>query len=443
MKSKILITTLFLIGIFFSSVALNSVSATTGTARMRVYTVVDGRQVPMEGVVISVFTPINNFLWGTPYDSRGGRHAYVVTSAHGDVVFGGSKTGQVGNCSGFASYTLTGGVHVFGGSMQGMNLGGIPVQNASRYGRATGDGQCTPGNGTGVWNDPNYPPNFEWGYMNDIQCVTALFTNYNRALPAESYRFVPYFPAGYRNAFLANNSNLALRTLRFSDSDLKGGGMFIPRRVVPSQALGGANGVRFDQTDIQFSGVVNFQSSSATYRGINSTNQGVSESLFFSTANNNQLYEIEWEWVPADEPLPTPTPTLEPTATPTPTPTPSITNTPTPTPTGTLTPTPTLQPTATPTPTLPSTPPPITTIPITQIPNTAIFDDERANVISIGLFLILLGIVAYRYKFGSSLFANTIERSIAKFDKIIFSTFSYDRRVLKKKNLERKKDNNN
>lgn len=48
-----------------------------------------------------------------------------------------------------------------------------------------------------------------------------------------------------------------------------------------------------------------------------------------------------------------------------------------------------------------------------NIPNTAIFDDERANIISIGLFLVLAGILSYRYKLGRNLFINGVDRFYA------------------------------
>lgn len=293
-----------------------STYAAVGRSRIRVYTVVDGQRVYMPGVTVLLISPMSNELWGTPYNYRSGsgiKHAYEVMNANGTAHFAPFDYNTADQCSGFGSQHLWG-LQVYGGSIMGTIIGGVPNRIASTLGRP-GEGECTRGVcGQGNWTpapgeEDIYGCDEPWGYMNAVQCLTMYYVQNSgnngtdQTSHGEQYRFLPYFPPGYRDAFLTNSDNAALRGLAssFDTGDLKGGGRFSARVVDIDDSGSAATG---DRNDVTFNGVssfFNYPNNQVVYLGRNTTGDRP-ESLYISETSNNAVINVDFEWF-AQQPL--------------------------------------------------------------------------------------------------------------------------------------------
>lgn len=294
------------------------VEATNGRAMVRVYTTIDGQRVRLPGVTVLYLSKMSRHLWGTPYNYRSGpgiRHGYMVTDENGntglvDHVNGYQNKNAVwfDSCSGFGTGFTNDdnpfGIMIFGGSQRGTLVGGVPDLLSDELG-LSGEGECTRAVcGQGRW-DP-YPPytcDYEWGYMSALQCLSVIYDN-NLATPPQNneyYRFLPYFPPGYADAFLANSDNAALRSLAdvFDDDSMKGGGRFKASSWYNPEP--DKNPLRRDSNNVTFGGVsdshFSYPGNEVTYLGRNSTPDNSSESIYLTGVSNNARVDVQFEWV--------------------------------------------------------------------------------------------------------------------------------------------------
>ncbi len=327
------------------------VSAAPGNVTVNAYVVMDGLLSPntkLPGLVVWVASPIHHDLFKkATYDKRGGSpEMFMVMPASGTT----SLAQQNGNtsCGQVATDFQVCQMFVYGPSFQAIPFGGMPRSEQTKYGAATQDNiACQQ---TFNWLRPELGEAgkfYETGYLGMAQCVSAVYQQCPGVNPTsnEYYRFVPYFPKGWKSVYGANFP------FSFNANDPKGGGTFVTSFSAPTQDNNFMTRFVKDTATQNFT-TINFPNATTPYLGTTANPYFIqsgkvelkssvttvpaagltSESVYLDTVGNNTSKTLNFYYVPAEAIVDSPTPTPTPTASPTPTPTPTPTHTPTPTP---------------------------------------------------------------------------------------------------------------
>jgi len=261
----------------------------------RVYTIVDNRKVPLENVVIAIYSPFYSNLFD--YSSNTDKTPFVMTDKNGEAKFFGSTDSLLNYNNNFV-YEYCSDLLNFSGlekffTISGIQIGGIPKIFLDKYGinNINYDSECSQ---LKLKADNTLIIAGFISGLNNMDKFVKFFSNKNISYSNSQhyYRFVPYFPSGYRETYLRKTKNLALKTIPFADIDPKGLGRFIPSKVFSNSRTD----IQYDTEDFVISNVLNYPDKQIKYLGKKTLNSNVSESIILREISDKNDYLVEWEW---------------------------------------------------------------------------------------------------------------------------------------------------